>query len=162
MMKVVTTKGEIREVNSVIPFAEVKVKLNGDKRYLCEKAEKKEYANGLLLSYENRNGFCGGGLDLGDFLVGNLGNDKVQEILSSLTEKGYYDFSDMEFQKKKALKKVKIDGGKSLPYSSDQIGLDFTQINSIRCHMIGNDIFDEDDFDEDDFDEDTEGDGLDE
>ena len=150
MMKVVTTKGEIREVNSVIPFAEVKVKLNGDKRYLCEKAEKKEYANGLLLSYENRNGFCGGGS--GDFLVGNLSNDKVQEILSSLTEKGYYDFSDMEFQQKKTLKKVKIDGGKSLPYSTDQVVPDFTQINSIRCHMIGNDIFDED----------AEGDGLDE
>lgn len=50
--------------------------------------------------------------------IGNLAFEKVREIQKTLLEKGFYDFSVLEYQKTSLLEpqKLVIDGGKSLPF----------------------------------------------
>lgn len=50
--------------------------------------------------------------------IGNLAFEKVREIQKALLEKGFYDFSVLEYQKVSLSEpqKLVIDGGKSLPF----------------------------------------------
>lgn len=50
--------------------------------------------------------------------IGNLAFEKVREIQKTLLEKGFYDFSVLEYQKASMSEpeKLVIDGGKSLPF----------------------------------------------
>jgi len=50
--------------------------------------------------------------------IGNLAFEKVREIQKTLLEKGFYDFSVLEYQKVSLSEpqKLVIDGGKSLPF----------------------------------------------
>lgn len=55
--------------------------------------------------------------------IGNLAFEKVREIQKTLLEKGFYDFSVLEYQKVSLSEpqKLVIDGGKSLPFYEEYV-----------------------------------------
>lgn len=63
--------------------------------------------------------------------VGNLPTEKVSEILNALLVQGYYDFSNMEFQKVEKLTDIKVDNGASLPYFLEADNMYNNEVNGV-------------------------------
>lgn len=115
-MKIISPRGNLLTVERVARVCEKRIDFNGEHRDLLEVAQNaKVPANGLAFKIT----FNGIGLVPPELYVGNLKPEKVEEILNALLVQGYYDFSGMEFQTTKYERKLVIDGGESLPFSSD-------------------------------------------
>ena len=126
MMRICTETGNIVLVKSVKTACEKVFSFNGVKRVLIEPCfTKKETATGVILNLDNST--LGFGCNA-EYYVGNLESIVVEQILSSLTNEGYYDFSDMEFQNVQSLNDVVFDGGKSKPFNSERVSLDSRSI----------------------------------
>lgn len=140
-MRIITKNGRVMEVNKTYPFAEASTTINKEQKYLYERAKRPEYATGIIFTYEDpSNNF--GFNNVQDFIIGNLSPAKVLEIERTLVRKGYFDFTDMDFQKVKSFENTKLDGGKGLPYCSDYTFLDICAMNSVKNIFGGsNDIF---------------------
>ena len=95
--------------------------------------------------------------------IGNLAFEKVREIQKALLEKGFYDFSVLEYQKTSLLEpqKLVIDGGKSLPFYENFLskGMFSCPSNTWGMPMPDNSIFENEGLEECGEDEDE---GLDE
>lgn len=114
-MRIITPTGEICKVFSVELLAEKKEVFNG-------KIDVKREA-AVDMSVKPTGLRCYVVYNQNDFLtpyvyIGNLAFEKVREIQKTLLEKGFYDFSVLEYQKANLLEpqKLVIDGGKSLPF----------------------------------------------
>lgn len=124
-MRIVTPKGAVRKIDKVYPFTEAGTFINNRRKYIFEPAEKLQYATGVVLAVDT--GLCGQNI----FTIGNLKNATVREIVHSLAEKGFYDFSGIEYQEGKFITDIIIDGGIKPPYCSD-----FTKVNDIALSNI--------------------------
>jgi hypothetical protein len=165
MMRFINTKGEVLEANKVYTFTEAQITLNGVKKYIVEQAKDVKYVTGVVIHSEAGNNLFS--CYQSDFVVGNLPNEKVQEIVHALGEKGYYDFSGMEYQKAKEMSKVNI-GADFLPFCSDKtfVGMDVLSAvtgsvamnNGFLAHPVGGTFAGVAD-DDDGLDEDCEVDG---
>lgn len=111
-MRIITAKGRLFEVSKVEPLIEKSEVFNGSIHINREVANNTKAKSTGLRFYADKS------VDgLQNFTVGNIPVEKVQEIQHILLEKGYYDFSAMEYQPDMRLFiKTKIDGGVSLPY----------------------------------------------
>jgi hypothetical protein len=115
VVMIITASGKVRKVQAVSPFAENSIKVNGEVKNILNPAKGIEYATGVVIVCEDGRG-C---VFSDDFVVGNLPQEKVSEIIHAIAEHDYYDFSGLKYQKADTLDHVVLDGGKSLPYNSD-------------------------------------------
>ena len=178
MYKILSSTGRLQGVTEVIPTVEAVVEFNGRKKRFVEKVTKTTVEpNGLILVSNSKT--RGLSLDNCREYIGNLSADKVKEIMKALLIQGYYDFSEMEYQKAERKKDVVLDGGKSLPYTSkithdaypdniylgERNGWDFTDEDDwtldeeeVGAHILSNEdindiLFSYDPFDKDDLDD---------
>lgn len=134
-MRIITPRGYVRKIDKVYPFTEASTYINNRRRYIFEPAEKLQYATGVVLAADT--GLCGQNV----FIIGNLKNATVREIIRSLAEKGFYDFSGIEYQEGKFIKDIIIDGGIKPPYCSDFTNIDDMALSSISLSFENADIF---------------------
>ena len=134
-MRIVTPKGAVRKIDKAYPFTEASTYINNRRKYIFEPAEKLQYATGVVLTADMN--LCGQNV----FTIGNLKNATVREIVHSLAEKGFYDFSGIEYQNAKNMKDVVIDGGIKPPYCSDFTNIDDMALSSISLSFENADIF---------------------
>ena len=125
-MRIVTPRGVVKKVDKVCPFAEASTYINNRRKYIFEPAKKLQYATGVVLVVEN----MGFGME-NTLIIGNLKNATVREIIHTLAEKEFYDFSDFKYQEAEFMTDVIIDGGMKPPYCSD-----FTKINDLALHQV--------------------------
>jgi hypothetical protein len=114
VVMIITASGKVRRVKAVNPFVENSIKVNGGVENILNPAKSIEYATGVLIVCGNENNCFSV-----DFVVGNLPQEKVSEIVHAIAEHDYYDFSSLKYQKAVTLDYVVLDGGKSLPYTSE-------------------------------------------
>jgi hypothetical protein len=134
-MKIITTKGELMKVGRVTAYAEAAVSINGGTKNVYAKPDHIKYANGLIFERESVNNNIVWGQVSNNFVIGNLDNKKLQEILTALCEKSYYDFSKLNYQTAKSMEKAVIDGGLSLPYCSDHTMIDFALVGNLTSNF---------------------------
>lgn len=120
MMRIITPKGELRKVKRVVAVCEMRNQFNGRMDRKIEIANDMSYnPTGVCLELDVRDtGFVACGQEV---FIGNLKTEKVQEILRKLLKEGYFDFSELEYQKADLYKETVFDEGKSKPYTSDYV-----------------------------------------
>lgn len=112
-MRILTARGRLCNVMKVEPMVE---KLEVFNHVIHHN---REVAMDMKVKPSCLRFLAGGGFGISEtFIVGNLPFETVREIQKVLLEKGYYDFSMMEYQPVVPfdLLKLKVDGGVSLPY----------------------------------------------
>lgn len=119
-MRIITPTGKICKVFSVELLAEKKEVFNGKidvKREAAVDMSVKPTGLRCYVVY-NQNDFS-----TPYVYIGNLAFEKVREIQKTLLEKGFYDFSVLEYQKVSLSEpqKLVIDGGKSLPFYEEYV-----------------------------------------
>ena len=101
-MRVLLPTGTIMEVAKVVAVCEQRLTYNGRDLRLCEKAADIAYANGIGLFPEARGSFdVATGNDA--IMLGNLSNEVVREVLTSLVIKEWVDLSSLKLQKKQLM-----------------------------------------------------------
>ena len=120
MMRIITPKGELRKVKRVVAVCEMRNQFNGRMDRKIEIANDMSYnPTGVCLELDVRDtGFVACGQEV---FIGNLKTEKVQEILRKLLKEGYFDFSELEYQKADLYKETVFDEGKSNAYTSDHV-----------------------------------------
>ena len=96
MMRIITPKGELREVSLVSPVVEMRNRFNGKVSRTVAFAESMEVKpTAIQLDYA-------GGPIMGDrtLFVGNLKTETVRDIMHNLLEQGYFDFTSLDYQYK--------------------------------------------------------------
>lgn len=117
ILKILSPKGNLLKIDKVARVAEKHFEFNGNERNLFEVAKNSKVpANGLAFEIVSKTSEP---FFPQEIYVGNLKPEKVEEILNALLVQGYYDFTKLEFQTVKLEKDVVIDGGDSLPFSTD-------------------------------------------
>lgn len=121
-IRIVLPSGMVASVENVKPITERIFNFNGKRRRLIEYAsDMKKESNGVCISAKLEQGF-GIGVCSNNIIVGNLPNEKVQEILKQIGEKGYYDFSQIdEYQRITRLEDLKI--GNDYPAYTSEGGI---------------------------------------
>ena len=116
-MRVMLSNGNVLSISKAVAVTETRVAFNGRDVRLCEKASDIAYANAIAFITE------GGVQDIcdvtmgGTVLLGNLSNDFVRGVLSSLVRQGYTDLSDLRLQKTQPLvSNYVFDNGASRAY----------------------------------------------
>lgn len=116
-MRILTPNNTLAVISKVTPFAEERVAFNGSEVRLCQRVRDIKNMSGLFLNVA-QNGFSM--INQGDILLGNLKFEKAEEIMQKLLTEGYYDLSELEFQKSAGENRLPMfDGGKTLPYYID-------------------------------------------
>ena len=108
-MKVISPLGKLLCVNKVVPIIETKINFNDTKRFLGEVVKEGVKANGLAFK-------CGSIINCDfseELIIGNLPEEKVEEILSSLMMDGYCDLR-MDYQKVDTMVSLQF-GAETLP-----------------------------------------------
>lgn len=115
MMKVLTPNGILLRVAGVLPVVEKRVSFNGSEVRLCQIAKDKyQTATGLYLTTDAEEP-CTDIVE--NILIGNLKPVVVNDIMHCLLEKGYYDFSQFDYQEKVGVfENYTFDEGVSKPY----------------------------------------------
>lgn len=119
-MNILTEKG-LYKLSECRTMCEYRYTGNGVKHRSLEEANKLEYANGIMFVVETSTGNYFDGNKT--FFIGNLSNEKVREILSTLNSEGYFDISEWQFQDAPSTINLSeyalgflFDNGESLPY----------------------------------------------
>ena len=100
-MRVLLPTGTIMEVAKVVAVCEQRLTYNGRDLRLCEKAADIAYANGIGLFPEAQGSFD---VATGNaIMLGNLSNEVVREVLTSLVIKEWVDLSSLKLQKKQLM-----------------------------------------------------------
>lgn len=112
-MKVISPLGKLLCVNKVVPIIETKINFNDTKRFLGEVVKEGVKANGLAFK-------CGSIINCDfseELIIGNLPEEKVEDILSSLMIDGYCDLR-MDYQKVDTMVTLQF-GAEALPYTNE-------------------------------------------
>ena len=138
MMRLVTPKGELREVmQNVFCIKEKTVSFAEKTKRVVVRAEQMDAeVNGFII-----------GMGFDKMVFGNLTSDKVSEILTEMAEKGYYNFLGKGFEVIDSPKKIPALHGR--PYYLTEIPEHWNQPGMcLRCGMDfpqGNGFDEEDD-----------------
>lgn len=89
------------EVAKVVAVSEKRLTYNGRDLRLCEKAADIAYANGIGLFPEAQGSFDVATVNA--VMLGNLSNEVVREVLTSLVIKEWVDLSSLKLQKKQLM-----------------------------------------------------------
>lgn len=132
-MRIITPYGKIREFAKVDLCTEMLLDFNGRKVLKSEKIAKGIVPNAIFINSIGES-IRGGIFEpcnyTENFIIGNLTPEAIKDITSQLCEKGFYDFSSLEYQDYKNVNELVIDGGKSLPYVNCNVSTYFgTSLN---------------------------------
>lgn len=120
MTRILTPKGELREIEKAVPVCEMRARFNERQVRIAEPAKNmKAMPTAVALKFRASQFPAAFGEMNGELFVGNLKPEKVLEIMRELLEEGYYDFSSMSYQKECGWEKTVLDDGVSEPYMSD-------------------------------------------
>ena len=100
-MRVLLPTVTIMEVAKVVAVSEKRLTYNGRDLRLCEKAADIAYANGIGLFPEAQGSFDVATVNA--VMLGNLSNEVVREVLTSLVIKEWVDLSSLKLQKKQLM-----------------------------------------------------------
>ena len=116
-MRAMMPDSNVLSIKKALAITEMRVDFNGHNIRLCEKASDIAYANAVAFITEaGVQDICDVTMG-GTVLLGNLKNDFVRGVLSSLVRQGYTDLSDLRLQKTQPLvSQYKFDGGASGAY----------------------------------------------
>ena len=118
-MRIITPKGELKEVVRVSPVVELRSKFNGKVMRKVEFAANMDVGvNGLQMEYSAQSVAV---MSTNSLLIGNLRAEAVRDIMHNLLEQGYFDFTSLDYQYKTSvdLERTVFDNGKSKPYTSE-------------------------------------------
>lgn len=120
MVRVITPKGELKSIKRAVAVCEMRNQFNGclDRRIEIAK-DLSCNPTGLCLEFDVKDASFG--IFVREVFIGNLKTEKVQAILRKLLKEGYFDFSELEYQKAELYEKTVFDEGKSKPYTSDYV-----------------------------------------
>lgn len=156
-MRILSPRGRIYNIDKVVPLIEKKEYFNDRvsvNREPVTSLALKPTAVKFIINHENNL------FNKDVIVIGNLKPDVIKEMLSSLLVDGYYDFSGFTYQKVNLVdvKKIKLDGGISLPYYEEDSNDNcyFGNVPKFLPHDY-DEVSEQDDFESD---EDTD-DGLD-
>ena len=100
-MRVLLPTGTIMEVAKVVAVCEQRVAFNGRVMRLCERASDAVFANAIAFFPDAQGSFD---VATGNaILLGNLSNEVVREVLTSLVIKEWVDLSSLKLQKKQLM-----------------------------------------------------------
>lgn len=120
MMRIITPKGEVRKIKRAAAVCEMRNQFNGRMDRKIEIANDMSYnPTGVCLVFDVEG--TGFGMYGQELFIGNLKTEKVKEILRKLLKEGYFDFSELEYQKLDMVDDTVFDEGKTKPYTSDFI-----------------------------------------
>lgn len=129
MVRIISPKGQMLCVEEIQPVCEMQLLFNGRKITIMESA--RDWSAGptaLAMQIRHQE----------EMVVGNLKPETVREIVRTLGEKEYFDFSVLAYQEAETLEKVVLDNGESAAYSScmleDGIWKDFC--SGSLCEMM--------------------------
>lgn len=132
-MRIITPYGKVKEFTKVELCTEKLFDFNGRKILKSEKIAKEVVPNAIFIN-SNAESIRGGIFEpcnyTENFIIGNLTPEAIKNITSQLCEKGFYDFSSLEYQGYKNISELVIDGGKSLPYVNYNVSTYFGNISS--------------------------------
>ena len=116
-MRAMMPDSNVLSIKKALAITEMRVAYNGRDIRLCEKASDIAYANAIAFITEaGVQDICDVTMG-GTVLLGNLKNDFVRGVLSSLVRQGYTDLSDLRLQKTQPLvSNYKFDNGASGAY----------------------------------------------
>ena len=116
-MRVMLSNGNVLSISKAVAVTEMRVDFNGRDVRLCEKASDIVYANAIAFITEaGVQDICDVTMG-GTVLLGNLKNDFVRGVLTSLVRQGYTDLSDLKLQKTQPLvSNYVFDNGASRAY----------------------------------------------
>jgi len=148
MYRMLSPNGKLLTSKKIEPVVENVIKINGKQQRLSEIAEGfKNEPNAILIFNDTE-------LTHEQLYIGNLKPAKVKEIMVSLLQDGYYDFSQMQYQDTKKVNTLVFDNGESLPYSSEitplsiPVGLSYKKYDAFGSSCI--DSISDFEFNEDD------------
>lgn len=114
-MRVMLPNGTAMEIAKVVAVCEQRLVFNGRDMRLCERTQDVALANGLGLFTQVNSSF--NVVTEGTVLLGNLSNEFVRGVLSSLAQFGWVDLTDLKLQEKQPLTTQYVfDNGKSGAY----------------------------------------------
>lgn len=119
-VRILGATGRLFEAAAVVPTVEANISFNGTQERKFEVASSMdENPNGLLFmsDTEGMDEICIRNENIIEY-IGNIPTELVREVLNWLLVKGYYNFSEWDYQKEKKLNKIVLDNGNSRPYSS--------------------------------------------
>lgn len=116
MIRIINPAGKLQYVNQVQPVCEKQIMFNGRRIVIMEPAkdlsvEATALALRIAETSQTEQPFFSEELQ-----IGNLKPEKVLEIVHVLGEKGYYDFSTLNYQNAKEYNQVVWDNGESDAY----------------------------------------------
>lgn len=114
MMRIISPRGQLLLIQRVQPMCEKTVLFNGENRIMMGRANDlsvKPTAVVMKLLDETTSWNC----DI-SLVVGNLEPEMVVENIQTLCKKGYFDFSQLTYQKAEFSKRI-LDDGKSGAYA---------------------------------------------
>lgn len=144
MMRIISPRGQLLLIQEVQPVCEKTVMFNGEERIIMGKANDlsvKPTAVAMRLPDEKAGWNDCVSMEL---LIGNLEPETVVEIIRALCKEGYFDFSQLTYQKKEFSQRL-LDDGKSGAYACHidgvgycfRSGMDYPQILDAEGIDIG-------------------------
>ena len=110
-MNIITSKGRVWQIKTILPFEEVEYEVGDEKKRDYSQADLGR-ANGLLFRLDTNNTW-----ESQIFIVGNLPNDILQEIVKTVANGKVYDFTEFKYQDAKETCDVSLKSVK--PWSSE-------------------------------------------
>ena len=103
MYRILSPNGKLLTSRKIEPVIEKVIKMNGKQQRVSEFAEGfKNEPNAILISADTE-------LTHEQLYIGNLKPAKVQEIMETLLQDGYYNFSKMQYQDTRKVNKLVFD-----------------------------------------------------
>lgn len=131
-MRVITPRGNLLKVDRVVRVVEKSVNFNGSTRQFFEVAKNIDVeSTGIAMRVAE----AGMSTVFGPYeiYVGNLKPSVVEEIITTLTKEGYFDFTKFMYQNVESQSEVVLDGGDSIPFCSE-----FTNTGIVRRGITSN------------------------
>ncbi len=115
MYHIQNPRGQLLTFSLVIPMCEAKVVVGGQSVLVLNKPRSlAQKPTAICFKREER-------FDEEHLYIGNLKPEQVSSILHTLSASGYYSFASFEYQNKRFLDDIVIDGGITLPYHSEDV-----------------------------------------
>lgn len=141
MMRIISPRGQLLLISEVQPVCEKTVLFNGENRIIMGKANDLSVKpTALAMRLPDEKDYISS-----ELLIGNLEPETVVDIIRALCKEGYFDFSQLAYQKKEFSQRL-LDDGKSGAYACRidgvgycfRSGMDYPQILDAEGIEIGN------------------------
>lgn len=127
MIRIINPVGKLQYVDQVQPLCEKQVMFNGSRIIIMARAKDWSVEPTALALHITEGGRIEHPGFSDELQIGNLKPEKVLEIVHALGEKGYYDFSTLNYQNAKKYDQVVWDNGKGNAYCNCTFEFEMTR-----------------------------------